>query len=221
MKLMGVSEIAEALSVSRRRVRQMLAQGALAGQRVGRTWVVHRDAIERLEQNRSPAGRPWHPATAWALLALADGRDTDLSPVQRSRVRRRLEAGLEHHLGRLRVRAEKRRFYAHPSVIDLLGCEPSVVRSGVSAFGCYQIEVVAVDEFEGYVPASSLPSLVSRFALDEHAERPNVLLRTVDDEVWPFDEDESVAPLPVVAVDLLEAHDSRIRRAGFELLKHL
>ena len=114
-----------------------------------------------------------------------------------------------------------RRFYAHPSVIDSLGSEPNVVRSGVSASGDYQFDVIAVDEFEGYVPASSLASLISRFALDDYSERPNILLRVVDDTVWPFGEDDSVAPLPVVTVDLLEAPDSRSRRAAMELLKQL
>lgn len=78
-----------------------------------------------------------------------------------------------------------------------------------------------MDEFEGYVRSSVLPSLVARFALDEQAERPNVVLRVVDDGLWPFRPDEEVAPAPVVAVDLLEAGDGRSRRTAIGLLKRL
>ena len=215
MTLVGVGDAAAVLGVSSRRVRQMLAHGALAGQRVGRTWVVDRADLELF---RPPGGcrvgRPWQPASAWALLAVASGRPHALSPTQRSRARRRLEAGLENFLERLAVRAEAVRYYAHPSVIGMLADAPGLVRSGVSAASYYQLDVVAVDEFEGYVRSSVLPDVVDRLALDEHAERPNVVLRVVEDEFWPFGSNEEVAPAPVVAVDLLEADDGRSRRAA-------
>ncbi len=66
-----------------------------------------------------------------------------------------------------------------------------------------------------------LPALVNRLALDERSERPNVVLRVVDDGLWPFSPDEKVAPAPVVAVDLLEAGDGRSRRAAAQLLQSL
>ena len=221
MVLLGVGDVAAVLGVSSRRVRQMLAHGTLPGQRVGRTWVVDRADLEPLRHQRPPVGRPWEPASAWALLAMASGREAALSASQRSRARRRLDTGLEHFLERLVVRAEPRRCYAHPSVVGLLGNETGVVRSGVSAANHYQLDVVAVDEFEGYVRSSVLAALVNRFALDEHSERPNVVLRVVDDGLWPFGSDEAVAPAPVVAVDLLEAGDGRSRRAADQLLQRL
>ena len=221
MTLLGVGDAAAALGVSSRRVRQMLSHGTLAGQRVGRTWVVDRADLELFSNQRPRVGRPWQPASAWALLAVASGRTYALSPTQRSRARRRLEAGLEHFLERLAVRAEAVRYYAHPSVIGMLADAPGVVRSGVSAASHYQLDVVAVDEFEGYVRSSALADVVDRLALDEHAERPNVVLRVVEDEFWPFGSNEEVAPAPVVAVDLLEAGDGRSRRAAAQLLARL
>lgn len=221
MILLGVGDAAAVLGVSSRRVRQMLAHGTLPGQRVGRTWVVNRADLEPLRHRRPPVGRPWQPASAWALLAMASGQAAALSASQRSRARRRLESGLEHFLGRLAVRAERRRYYAHPSVVGVLGNEAGVVRSGVSAADHYQLDVVAVDEFEGYVRSLILTALVNRLALDERSERPNVVLRVVDDGLWPFSPDEKVAPAPVVAVDLLEAGDGRSRRAAAQLLQSL
>ena len=221
MPLISVSETASFLGVSRRRVRQMLTQGSLDGQRIGRVWAVESDAVEHAKANRPRPGRPWTPETAWALLAVAGGRDHGLSPIQRSRARQRLESGLQRYVPQMGVRAERRRFYAHPSVIETLADEPNVVRSGISAAAHYELDVVAVDELEGYVTSSSLPDLINRFGLDEQAERPNVLLRVVDDGFWALGPDDTVAPSPVVAVDLLEASDSRSRRAGNQLAERL
>ena len=221
MTLLAVGDAATELGVSSRRVRQMLCHGTLAGQRVGRTWVVDSADLELFRHQRPPVGRPWQPASAWALLAVASGRGAALSASQRSRARRRLETGLEHFLGRLAARAEPRRYYAHPSVVGMLVAAADVVRSGVSAANHYQLDLVAMDEFEGYVRASVLTDLVDRLALDEHADRPNVVLRVVEDEFWPFGSDEEVAPAPVVVVDLLEAGDDRSQRAANRLLARL
>jgi hypothetical protein len=61
--------------------------------------------------------------------------------------------------------------------------------------------------------------LLDRYALEPNANRPNLIVRVVDDDVWPFDDDANVAPWPVVAVDLLDSNDERSRRAGLELIE--
>ena len=219
MSLLAAADAAKELGVSERRVRQMLADGVLPGERVGRAWVIEPEAVRQLAGRRPKAGRPWKAASAWAVLALAGNDDIDLSPTERSRARRRAGQGLANLIGRLGSRAERRSFYAHPSVHGSLGNDPGVVRSGVSALSEHKVDLIAADLLEAYIPASSLPHLVARFALDDEAERPNVLLRVVDDSVWPFEAHGAVAPLPVVAIDLLESHDERSRRAGAELLR--
>ena len=221
MSKLGVIEAADELGVSPRRVRQMLADGIVSGQRVGRAWVIDRSALDELRDRRPEVGRPWRAASAWVLLALANGEDIEVSAVERSRARRRLESGLARLVGRLGARARRRRFYAHPSVIDRLASSSDVVRSGVSAADEHELDLVAGDLFEGYVRESAICGLVERFALDEDAERSNVLFRVVDDDIWPFRADEVVASTPVVAVDLLEAGDDRSRRAGAALLEQL
>lgn len=221
MDLLGVADAASELGVSRRRVRQMLASGAVRGQQVGRTWVIHPSALEPLRQHRATAGRPWQPVSAWALLAVACGRDAALSPSQRFRARRRLDAGLENLLVQLAVRGTVCSYYAHPSIIPLLGAESDVVPSGISAAAYYRLDIVATDQFEGYVPVTALSALARRFAFEEDAERPNVALRVVEDRLWPFEPGDEVAPPAIVAVDLLEAADERSQRAATQLLQQL
>ncbi|WP_420451171.1 hypothetical protein [Ilumatobacter sp.] len=55
--------------------------------------------------------------------------------------------------------------------------------------------------------------------LEPDADRPNLIVRIVDGDVWPFAEHVNVAPWPVVAVDLLDADDERSRRASLELIE--
>ncbi len=218
MSILGVSEAAVQLEVSPRRVRKMLADGVISGDRVGRAWLIDSNELSHFQRSRPQVGRPWSPSSAWAVLALAEGRDPDLSAVERSRARKRLAQGLDQVAGRLVARAELRRFYAHPSVLDRLGDVPVIVRSGVSAASEHGADLLVQDGFEGYVRASDLDELVAKFGLDNNAARPNVALRAVDAAVWPFDDGQVAAGRVVVAVDLLESDDPRSRRAGKELL---
>ncbi len=215
--MLGVAEVAEELGVSARRVRQMLADGVLGGERVGRVWIVDREQLHRIAGLRPEVGRPWSPASAWAVLALADGREVDLSPVDRSRARKRLGLGLDHLVGRLAARCERRWFYAHPGVLDRLANE--VVRAGISAAAHHGADLVISGSVEGYIRTGEIDQLVKHFGLDDRTARPNVLLRIVDDDVWPFMPDQRHAARSVVGVDLLEAEDPRSRRAGAALLE--
>ena len=74
--------------------------------------------------------------------------------------------------------------------------------------------MIVQDAAEVYVRASEVAELVESYALDEDADRPNAILHVVDDEVWPFDDQQQIASWPVVAVDLLDADDERSQRAG-------
>src|SRR5690606_22891954 len=121
----------------------------------------------------------------------------------------------------LRVRAVESRLYAHPSVLEQLARHPAFVRSGVSAVDDYRIDLFPGEAVEGYIRASVLKSMVDQFAMEPDSDRPNVILRIVDDSVWPFAPDHKVVPLSVVAVDLLESSNERSRRAGGVLLERL
>ncbi len=109
--------------------------------------------------------------------------------------------------------------YAHPSALGRISSEADVVRGGVSALNEHGVDLIVSDEAEIYVRASKVADLVDRYALDPHADRPNLVVRVVDDGVWLFGEGEKVASWSVVAVDLLDANDERSRRAGLELIE--
>lgn len=221
MSMLGVADAARELGVSPRRVRQMLADGVLAGNQVGRSWVIDSEQLRQLGHRRPEVGRPWSPASAWAVLALADGHTPDLSPVDRSRAKKRLARGLDVIVGRLGARAVQQWFYGHPGVLDRLAGADDLIRGGASAAAGHEADVVVGDGFEGYVRARDLGGLVRRFGLDGQADRPNVLLRVVDDAVWPFESGQGSAGRAVVAVDLLESDEPRSQRAGAELLERL
>lgn len=218
MSALSVTDVAVELGVSDRRVRQLLASGELMGQQLGRAWVIDSAAIDRLRAKR--VGRPWSAASAWAVLELAAGRNPELSPVERSRARRRLaDNGLAGLVGQLRSRSERLEMYAHPSALDRIGNDAKVVAGGVSALNALDVDLIVSDEAEVYVRAGEVAGLVDRHALDPDADRPNLIVRVVDDDVWPFAKGVSVAPWPVVAVDLLDADDERSVRAGLELIE--
>lgn len=217
--MLGVGDVAAELGVSPRRVRQMLADGVLAGDRVGRVWVIDSEDVRRVGRRRPEVGRPWSASSAWAVLALADGEEPVLSPVERSRARKRLALGIGAIFGRLGGRADERRFYVHPGVLDRLADAGEVVRGGASAGAAHGADLVVGEGFEGYVRAADVEDLIGRFGLDDRAARPNVLLRVVEDSVWPFESGQVVAGRVVVAVDLLEADDPRSQRAGANLLE--
>ena len=130
----------------------------------------------------------------------------------------RLQIGLEPLAKRLSSRAQSRWFYGHPAVQPELLAQPDVVAGGISALNAHGVDLIVSDQAEAYVPQSRVPELADRFALDAAADRPNVRLRVVDDDDWPFEAGQQVAPAPVVAVDLLDADDERTRRAARELL---
>lgn len=215
---MNVARAADVLDVSPRRVRQLLESGQLAGQQLGRSWVIDRGDIDRLRRNG--AGRPWSAPSAWAVLELAAGHEPELSPVERSRARRRLaDHGLGGLVEQLRARADRREVYAHPSVLGRVALDDRAVRGGVSAAHEHHADLIVQDAAEVYVRAGDVVNLVDSYALDEDVDRPNVILHVVDDEAWPFDSSRQVASWPVVAVDLLDANDERSQRAGRELIE--
>ena len=207
--------------MSPRRVRQMLASGALAGQRVGGVWVLDERAVRGAERVRRPAHRPWSAAAAWAVLALACGEEPAGSPASRSRARERYARGLPELLVQLRERAEVRWFYAHPASVPRIADRDGVVRTAASAAPEHGLALAGAGPLDAYVRAGELAALLEEVPMEEGADPHNVRLRTVQDTSWPFPPGAAAAPLPVVAVDLAESPNSRERRLGAELLARL
>lgn len=212
-----VEEVAQELGLSARRVRNLLAHGQLSGQRVGRSWVINDPDLRRFQERRRVAGRPWKPSAAWALLAqAASNLQVEISPVQRSRARQRLEdVGIAGSLPQLRNRAVEHRYYAHPAALRRIADEAGVVLAGVSAGPHVGADLIDIaDDLDVYVNDAQAQRIVQRYALEDNSDRPNLLARVVPADDWPFPAGMKVAPVAVVAVDLMEHADSRARRAG-------
>ncbi len=216
-----MTEAAEHLGVSSRRVRQMLSDGTLDGHRVGHGWVIEERSIRTAATSRRPAHRPWTARSAWSVLALADGIDPRCTSYERSRAERRLAVGLPNLLDRLGPRARRLSFYTHPGTRDRIAVQPGVVRTAASASPEHALGLVGSGPLDAYLKSSDLQAIRNAFVMEERVERANVVFRVVEDQMWPFPEGAAVAPPAVVAVDLLESEDERSRRAGTELLQRL
>ncbi|MGH2954449.1 MAG: hypothetical protein ACRDK9_10620 [Solirubrobacterales bacterium] len=123
---------------------------------------------------------------------------------------------------RLRLRADPRRYRAHPGEISYLADDDALVRSGISAAGAYGLDLVPGAEIDAYVAARDVKRVEQEHALVP-AERgeANAVVRVVRDSAWHLDQVGSVAPIAAVALDLAEDPDPRSARAGRDALRDL
>lgn len=213
------ADAARLLGLSPQRVRALVAEGALPGRKVAGRWFVDRSAVERRVRDPKLSGRPYSPAHAWGVIALADGENAGwLDSSNRSRLRRLLrERDLRDILPSLARRGRRLELRAHASDLSRIEAEPDVVRSGASAASQHRLEIVAPGVLEAYVPARRLAQLQRRYRLKPSAD-PNLILHAVEDP-WPFASDQRVAPKLAALLDLLDDEDDRSRRAALRALK--
>jgi excisionase family DNA binding protein len=214
------AEAARLLGLSLQRVRALVAEGELPGQKVAGRWFIDQSAVERRQRDPKLSGRPYSPAHAWGLIALADGEQAKwLDSSNRSRLRRLLrEHDLQDILPSLARRGRRLELRAHVSDLPRIEAEADVVRSGVSAASEHSLEIVAPGVLEAYVPARRLSQLERRYRLKPSADA-NVILHVVDGP-WPFASDRRVAPRLAAVLDLLDHDDERSRRAAQRALKN-
>ena len=206
MDLLSLDEVAERLSVSRRRVQALVHAGQLPAQRIGGRWVVESDAVQQRRRSSAPRGRPVKPATAWRLLA---ERQLPASPVEQDRFRR-----LVH------PRAEHRDALIHPSLLDGLRRDSRYVAGGRDAADAAGLPVgVIADSLDLYLRTSDLASLVDEHVVRFDASRPTVYLHAVPDDAWPFDPDQRFAPLLVAWLDLADRGDRAERLVRESLIR--
>lgn len=219
-----VSRAASRLGLSPRRVRAMIKDDGLAAEKAGGIWIVDPQSVERRHRVARRSGRPFDAKNAWALLWLASS-DSELeemasewvSPWMRWYLLDKVKKeGWVSIAPRLHKRAAVERLRCHPSDLERLATDGSIVRSGVSAARDHGLDIFDPDVLEAYVPAGRLPGLVKKYALAP-SDRPNVILHVVEDR-WPFPRTLKVAPGLLAALDLLDAGDGRSRRAATAVL---
>lgn len=219
--LIPVAEAARQLDVHPSRVRAMLSDGQLAGEKLGGRWLIAASSVHDRERLPHARGRPLDPENAWAVLRLSSGESPDSAAPNNAR---RIVASLEEHgLGglapRLRRRADVQRFYAHPGVLRRLAESPALVLSGANGAPHYRLGLVPGDEIDAYIAEGLLPRIIKEMALEPRSEGGNVVLRVLPDGVSPLP--GPVAPIVAVALDLAEQADPRSARVGKEALQRL
>ncbi|HEY3759159.1 MAG TPA: helix-turn-helix domain-containing protein [Solirubrobacteraceae bacterium] len=222
--MIGVQEAASELRVGASRVRELLAQGALPGEKLGGRWLLRRADVLARRRKPVPPGRPLSTGNAWLLLLEASGERPPgpVDAVARWRMRRALVyPGLAAMRPRLQHRAQAHHLWALPAELRALRDARDMVLTGSSATGGLGLELVAPDALDAYVPAQRLRALVAEHALQEvDAAQANVTLRAVPREAWLLDGRE-LAPAAAVALDLAGYPDSRSARVGEGLLRQL
>jgi hypothetical protein len=220
-EFLSVPDAALALAVNPSRVRALLASGQLEGLKVGGRWLVPWAAIWERQDAPRERGRLLAPANAWAVLALASGKQPEwISRDEQRRLARLIEVrGFDRLVPRLRERADLQRFYGHPGILRELAESPELVKAAASAARRHRLRLVAGEEVDAYVSESRMPRLVKRMALEPHVDGANVRLRIIPAGLWPFDEE--FAPRAAVAVDLAELPDARAKRIGHSAIREI
>lgn len=218
MASIGVSQAADRLRVSARRIRAMIDQGLLRAEKVGGRWLLDSNALIGIDERRPRGGRPFSQAHALGALFLASKEDAPwLSDYEKWRIRKYALPRLRRVIPRLNARARVRHLRAPSSLVARLMQDQRLIRSGVSAAENFGAPVIARDVLDGYYPEARLAELVHRYALPEVPEASaNLILRGVDEALSLGARREM--PIAVVAADLLQSSDARVRRAGRRLL---
>jgi hypothetical protein len=213
----SVADAAERLGLDESRVRQLLRSGELAGQHLGRVWLVDADGVARRAGRGAGSARPMAPARAWGLLDLLDGRAASwLTSQARSQVRALMrglpDATPDRWRAALRARSTVHVVRAHPGVLSRILADPHIVVAGVDRAVRAGLDLVAISAVpEVYVREVDWPTLVEDYALLPRAGEPNLVVR-IPRTVWPFEGAE--AGPATFAADLVEADEPRARSAG-------
>lgn len=91
-RVIGVSEAAERLGVSPRRIRQLIQGDELKARRVGNSWAILAADVHHRQRRSPAAGRPFERENVWKLAAFADvvahdyGSGGAIDPVWRHQV---------------------------------------------------------------------------------------------------------------------------------------
>jgi hypothetical protein len=214
MPLMTTQQAADRIGVSVRHVQRLVAGGDLMS--IGPDRVDAESVAQWLAQRQGSRLRAWEEPTAWAAVALLEGRPAPwLGQSQRSRLRSILVevTGVEL-AARARNRATVHRFSAHPRALDRLA--RVVIASGATE-GIGGL-TAAADRVDGYVDDAALRRLVSQYRLETDPAGV-VTLRATGMPADVVTELADGRHHVLAALDLAGSTDARERSAGHRLLE--
>jgi excisionase family DNA binding protein len=212
---MTVAQASASLGVSRDRVRKLAVSGDIPARKVGGTWLVDRQVVDRwvLAPPAREGGRPWSPQVAWAVLTLLDGDRSAFDALPRKtryRIRQRLDGadGLASIAARLRGRGAAQRFALHASLREQLRQFGPI--SGPEAAQRYGVGLLGGDELEVYIPEQQRRQVLDSVPLRPSADGA-VVVRWVGEGAAVS---RGVAPRAAVALDLGEDPDPRAQQTS-------
>lgn len=211
MPLVAVSEAADRLGVSTRRVQHLVALGELRQPARG---VIDEASVERLVAVRQGSHRrAWSEATAWGAVALLSGERAEwLGSAQRSRLRARLRnLGGAELVERARERADVTRYRAHVATERRL--REILVHAADAA---RRLGLADNSGIDGYLAADDVAGTIRTHGLMPDDDGAVTLRATTMD----LSVVEHLARRSVVlaALDLAESLDVRERRVGLDAL---
>lgn len=230
-QLLDIPKAARALGVSPARVRQLIDQGDLDAQQVGRFWVVDPRSVRDRAAIDVSHGRPIAQRQVWRMAALADlpaASDVGMERFHAS-VRPQARWRLRHYLAGLADVAEPRDVawrlrgradqvldrYAHPSVIRELLEDDRLVLSGAHGAAHHGSDLVPDPFVDAYVAAEDVAALERDHGLVDVDGSVNARLRVVGEPLawWrsldQLDQSPSPAPRLLVIADLSQRDDAR------------
>jgi len=198
--VLTVAQTAERLGVTHERVRQLIASHTLRARRFGRVWMVDDPDAERLASVARPPGRPLGPRTAWDEITRLEqgGRAPD-------------EHALAVLAARLRGRSARERFHVHPGGLARMRGDRTLVLGGATAAAAHGAPVVAGPPVDAYLAAGNRAAFIEYYLPVEGP--PNLVLRGVPDEAWPFGDNQSYVGPVVALLDLVDAADRSVAEA--------
>jgi hypothetical protein len=129
----------------------------------------------------------------------------------------RVPSWVEKALLSAEKRSENYSFRFLPADLPKIENEYGVVFSGLAVPDPSLDVVVGQNDFDVYLGRDALAEIEERFRPSPSSASPNALLR-IPSHPWVL-EVGPVAPLPVVAADLLEHDDPRVARAARNLIR--
>ncbi len=217
-KHVSVSEAAQRLDLGSQRVRALIADGRLRARRVGNQYVLEASEVASFRQRERVSGRPLGARSAWWVLAQLSGRPNAVvvSPRTYYRVRELLGSAeqLVRALSASEPRSQRHAWRVLPSDLEKLRRDSRIVLTGMAADE-HLIDVSYQPDLDGldaYVSESQLAALDRGLMPVKGSREPNLVLRVPNGGSWVLD--ESRAPFAVVAADLLDHRDERVRRSA-------
>lgn len=200
MDFVSVTDAARLLERNPSRIRALIKAGLLSATKIGGRWLIPRDALERRQRYSPGGGRPLAAKNAWRVMIDAEQHRAS-APMPVAKLRRR--ASILHYM-------------AHLGALPALRRDERLVATGVSAAEALGLDIIDDTRVEAYCRAENVAAVVREHGLVS-GSRVNVLLRSVT-VAWPFVPGARVVPTAVAAVDLVDAHAPRLRRAGEAVL---